>query len=131
VPSRAVWANWMNAAATFIAVFHYARARLLRQPQVWLKTDHTYPAVARPRVLTPAEVAPQTVRRETARSLPLHIVRRWNVLPVGVGAGQMTLATPLPPSETLEKELLRFTRLTARYQLVSPSNFERLTQELL
>jgi adsorption protein B len=131
VPIRAIWANWMNAAATIIAVFNYVRARLLRQPQAWLKTEHTYPAVTRPQVLTPVDVAPQTVRRETARSLPLHIVRRWNVLPVGVGAGQMTLATPQPPSETLEEDLRRFTRLTARYQLVSPSNFERLTLELL
>ncbi len=130
-PLRAIWANWLNASATLIALIRYARARLLRQPQVWLKTEHTYPELARQPLLSPTNLVPRSVRRETARSLPQHVVRRWEVLPIQVAAGQMTLATPVEPPEALEMELRRFTRLTVRYQPVSPENFEQLTRELL
>jgi adsorption protein B len=43
VPVRAVWANALNAAATFNAVGRYAIARAQKRPLKWLKTDHTYP----------------------------------------------------------------------------------------
>lgn len=43
VPVRAVYANALNAAATFNAVGRYAIARLRKRPLQWLKTDHTYP----------------------------------------------------------------------------------------
>src|SRR5580658_6563813 len=43
VPVRAVYANALNAAATFNAVARYAIARVRGRPLKWLKTDHTYP----------------------------------------------------------------------------------------
>jgi len=43
VPVRAVYANALNAAATFNAVGRYAIARAQKRPLKWLKTDHTYP----------------------------------------------------------------------------------------
>ena len=43
VPVRAVYANALNAAATFNAVARYAIARLRHRPLKWLKTDHAYP----------------------------------------------------------------------------------------
>jgi adsorption protein B len=43
VPVRAVYANALNAAATFNAVARYAVARVRKRPLKWLKTDHTYP----------------------------------------------------------------------------------------
>jgi adsorption protein B len=43
VPVRAVYANALNAAATFNAVARYATARLQHRPLKWLKTDHAYP----------------------------------------------------------------------------------------
>ncbi len=43
VPVRAVYANALNAAATFNAVGRYALARARKRPLKWLKTDHTYP----------------------------------------------------------------------------------------
>lgn len=44
-PFRVVWANWMNAVATSLAILRYTRTRLARQPHVWLKTDHVYPVL--------------------------------------------------------------------------------------
>jgi adsorption protein B len=44
VPARAIWANVLNCVSTVVALWRYSRARLLGQPLVWLKTDHTYPS---------------------------------------------------------------------------------------
>jgi adsorption protein B len=46
VPLRAVYANALNAAATFHAVARYATARALGRPLKWLKTDHAFPSRA-------------------------------------------------------------------------------------
>jgi adsorption protein B len=43
VPVRAVYANALNATATFNALGRYAIARLRKRPLKWLKTEHTYP----------------------------------------------------------------------------------------
>jgi len=43
VPARAVYANALNAVATFNAVGRYAIARARKRPLKWLKTDHAYP----------------------------------------------------------------------------------------
>ena len=42
-PVRMPWANLVNTLATVSAVSRYARARLRREPLVWLKTEHVYP----------------------------------------------------------------------------------------
>jgi adsorption protein B len=133
-PLRVIWANWMNAIATSVAILRYARTRLLRQPQVWLKTEHTYPALGALGRL-PAHalqaVDPAAVRRQTARALPQHVVRGWKVLPFKVAEGRMFLATPAAPPEALKQELRRYTRLEVRFQLVSHANFEQLLSQLL
>ena len=43
VPLRAVYANALNATATFNALGRYAIARARKRPLKWLKTDHAYP----------------------------------------------------------------------------------------
>ncbi len=42
-PVRAVYANALNAAATFNAVARYAAAKARGRPLKWLKTEHAYP----------------------------------------------------------------------------------------
>jgi adsorption protein B len=44
VPVRIVCANYINAAATFSALWRYGRARWRGLPLVWLKTEHAYPS---------------------------------------------------------------------------------------
>ncbi|MGA3025542.1 MAG: glycosyl transferase family protein [Bryobacteraceae bacterium] len=43
-PLRTVCGNYINAAATFSALWRYGRARLRGEPLVWLKTEHAYPS---------------------------------------------------------------------------------------
>jgi adsorption protein B len=131
VPLRTAWANWMNAIATMTAVCGYFRKRLLRQPQVWLKTAHTYPSLARPLALPLAAIDAGQVRCGAARALPLQFSKRWRVLPFKVAEGSLFLATPVPPSEDLRESLKRFTRLEVRYQLVSKENYMSLAREVL
>jgi adsorption protein B len=44
VPLRAVYANFLNTAATFRAVGEYTLARVRHRPLRWLKTEHAYPS---------------------------------------------------------------------------------------
>ena len=46
VPLRAIYANALNAAATFSALRRYGWAKVRRQPLRWLKTEHAYPTRA-------------------------------------------------------------------------------------
>ncbi len=131
VPFRAIWANWINAISTMLAILRYTRARLSRQSHVWLKTEHTYPVLAAPLALPFGEVDPHSVPRPAARALPCHFAERWHVMPFRIAEGRMFLATPEEPPEKLRQELKRFTSLELRFQLVSPENFERLTATFL
>jgi adsorption protein B len=131
VPLRAAWANAINAIATLAALYGYFRRRLLREPQVWLKTAHTYPALAGvPPLAAPALEAVE-VRPELARALPLQFVRRWKVLPVRIAGGALYMATPRAPASGLMRELKRLTRLRAQFELVSDQNYSRLVRALL
>jgi adsorption protein B len=71
------------------------------------------------------------VRRHVARSLPAHVIREWNVVPVKIESGSLHLASPDLPTEELHEVLRRFTRLEIRVQLITPTNFRRLANELL
>lgn len=44
VPARCICANYINATASILALFHFCQARLRRRPLVWLKTEHAYPS---------------------------------------------------------------------------------------
>jgi len=46
VPLRAVYGNWLNTASAVQASARYLRARLRREPLVWVKTEHAYPSRA-------------------------------------------------------------------------------------
>jgi bacteriophage N4 adsorption protein B len=43
VPVRAILGNWLNCAATIVALKRYCSAKLHGQPLVWVKTEHAYP----------------------------------------------------------------------------------------
>jgi len=187
-PLRIFWANWINAAATLVALVRYARAGLHRRPLAWDKTEHRYPqkatlAEVRPRLgellvrwgwmeqgeleqvlaAKPEQVRlgeylvglrrlsewqvyralsvqqnlplerlhPREVPRRVARALPAAVVRRWKVLPFKVAHGNLFVASPELPSEEVEEELRRFTRLEIRFHLVAPSDFAELERALI
>jgi len=46
VPVRAIYANYINFRATMGAIWRFLHSRVSGKPLVWLKTDHSYPALA-------------------------------------------------------------------------------------
>ena len=188
VPVRIVWANYINGCATLLALFRFARARMRRQPLVWLKTEHAYPSrtalfqhkrkigeiliglgfldeaevewalAERPQGMRIGEYLVMTgkiseedlydalslqqsvpvgklraaeISQRTARSLPKQVIQGRKVLPYRIAEGNMFLASPEIPTDELSETLRGFTRMTPRYQLVTPANFEELTRALL
>jgi adsorption protein B len=45
VPARTLACNWLNGAATLLAILQFARATLRGMPLAWIKTDHSYPSL--------------------------------------------------------------------------------------
>jgi adsorption protein B len=188
VPIRVVYGNWINSVATFRAISAYLRARILRQPLVWLKTEHAYPsrtallehkrrlgeilagsgyvvesdleralaaqpagtrlgeylvqlgkitdeelyeALSLQQSLPAGRVEPCVVNASVARSLPRQVIRDWHVLPFRIFAGSMFLASPEIPTDEMSRILRGFTRLSLRFHLVTPRNFDELTGALL
>jgi adsorption protein B len=46
VPARALVANFINTVAVTAALLNFTRARIRREPLVWVKTEHAYPGRA-------------------------------------------------------------------------------------
>lgn len=96
-----------------------------------LSEKQVYKALSSQQGLPLEELHPALVPPAVARLLPVNLVRRWKVLPFRVAHGNLFLASPEPPDESLEHELRRFTRLEIRFHLVTPSDFERLRRTLI
>ena len=63
-----------------------------------------------------------------ARALPRRVVRDWKVLPFRIASGSLFLASPEVPTDELSQVLRGFTRLSLRFHLVTPRNFEELAR---
>ncbi len=97
----------------------------------WLSEEQLYGALSVAARLPLARVEPWRVRRHVARAFPQHIVDRWRVLPFRVAGGYLWVASAAAPEAELREQIEKLTRLPVRFQLVTPSNFEMLRQELL
>ena len=96
-----------------------------------LTEDELYEALSLQHSLPVGRIEPWSISRNAARSLPRHLVKSWRVLPFRIAAGNLFLASPEVPSDDLSRTLRGFTRLTLRFHLVTPGNFEELTRQLL
>jgi adsorption protein B len=74
---------------------------------------------------------PDALARNATRALPLSVARRWKVLPFRVAQGALFLAGPELPSDEMTQDLRRFSRLSLRYHLVTPTEFDRLARAYL
>ncbi len=97
----------------------------------FLSEEDLYEALSLQLGLALGKIDPAQVRLDVARSLPAHVVREWNVLPVRIEAGSLHLASPDLPTEELREALRRFTRLEIKVEVVTPTNFRRLCEALL
>ena len=74
---------------------------------------------------------PDVVSQPVTRSFPAEVSRRWQVLPFKVVAGSLYVAGPEPPTDEMNEELRGFSSMEIRFQLVTPTDFEKLKQEYL
>lgn len=187
-PLRAVYGNWINAAATGKAFKQYLRARIHHEPLVWVKTEHAYPsrsalvehkrklgeilvgtgyaeesdvrlaleslplgmrlgehlvelgvitedelyeALSLQQSLPSGRLEPWIINRNVAHALPRRVIRDWQVLPFRIASGSLFLASPEIPTDDLTRALQSFTRLSLRFHLVTPGNFDELAGSLL
>jgi adsorption protein B len=96
-----------------------------------LTEEDLYEALSMQLGLPAGIVKPHDVPRRVARTLPVRFAQQWQVLPVRITSGNLLLASPELPTEELENELRKFTRLEIRFQLVTPTNFRVLSEQLL
>jgi hypothetical protein len=72
-----------------------------------------------------------SVRTRVARSLPGSVARRHLLIPFHVENGRLHVAGPEFPSDDTLRQLRGYTRLKIEFHYVTPSNFDRLSRELL
>ena len=100
------------------------RMGLLSEPEL-------YEALSLQQSLPLGLPGPDALARPATRALPVAVARRWKVLPFRVAQGELFLAGPELPSEEMTRDLRRFSRLSIRYHLVTPSEFERMARAYL
>lgn len=96
-----------------------------------LSEEHLYEALSLQQSVPSGHLEPREIGANIARSLPRHVVRDWKVLPYRIASGSIFLASPEVPTDEMTRALRSFTRLSLRFFLVTPANFELLTQALL
>jgi bacteriophage N4 adsorption protein B len=93
--------------------------------------DELYEALSLQQSLPSGRLEPWIISSNVARALPRRVVRDWRVLPFRISSGNMFLASPEIPTDDLTRILRGFTRLSLRFHLVTPQNFEELAESLL
>ncbi len=90
-----------------------------------------YAALSRQQDLPLVDLHADNVHRTIARSLPAAVIRRWKVLPFRVASGNLYVASPEIPSDDMERDLRRYTRLEIRFHLIPPADYDRLERAVL
>lgn len=96
-----------------------------------ISEEDLYEALSLQHGLPSGRLEPWIINSNVARALPRRVVRDWRVLPFRVSSGNMFLASPEIPTDDLTRILRGFTRLTLRFHLVTPRNFDELAENLL
>ena len=96
-----------------------------------ISEDELYEALSLQQSLPSGRLEPWVISSHVARALPRRVVRDWRVLPFRISSGNMFLASPEIPTDDLTRVLRGFTRLSLRFHLVTPQNFEELAESLL
>jgi len=65
------------------------------------------------------------------RTLPAWVAKKWKVLPFRVAEGELFLAGPEVPTDSMTRDLHRFSRLGLRFHLVTPAEYELLARTYL
>ena len=96
-----------------------------------LEIEALYRALSFQQGLPLAQIEPETVPWPVAHALPEHAIRQWQVLPFRITERNLFVASPEAPGPETAKALRTFTSFEIRFHLVTPAEFERLSNALL
>jgi len=96
-----------------------------------LSDEAVYEALSFQQGLPRARIEPKDVSPQVAHALPERAARDWKVLPFQVSEGSLFLAGPEIPSMEMNRALQGFTGLELKFHLVTPAEFEALSEALL
>ena len=96
-----------------------------------LEMPELYQALSLQQGLPLATVKPEAVPWPVAHALPEHCVRQWQVLPFRIAGQNLFVASPEAHGLDTSAALRAFTSLEIRFHLVTPAEFERLSEALL
>jgi adsorption protein B len=96
-----------------------------------LEERDLYEALSLQQGLPLARLEPDDVEEKSVRALPSAVARNWRVLPFRVAEGRLFVAGPDLPSPEMNAALRTFTTLEIRFHLVTPTDYNVLTQALL
>ncbi|MBV9772101.1 MAG: glycosyl transferase family protein [Bryobacterales bacterium] len=96
-----------------------------------ISEDELYEALSLQQCLPSGRLEPWVISSNIARALPRRVMRDCRVLPFRISSGSMFLASPEIPTDELSRILRGFTRLSLRFHLVTPQNFDELAERLL
>jgi adsorption protein B len=100
--------------------------------RVGLLTEHCVTGALSLQSGMPAEIVdPLQVPSRVARALPQRLQRERRLIAVKVESGQLHLASPTVPDDTVQEEIRKHTRLSPRFVLVTPNNYRQLCERLL
>jgi adsorption protein B len=103
---------------------HLVRRRVLSESEL-------YSALAAQQNLPFESLDATALTGEAFERLPLRWARRLEVIPVRVTHGRyLWVAGPELPDDGLAEQITRLTSLQARFQLITPTNYRRLRDEL-
>ena len=97
----------------------------------YLEEGGYYQALSLQRGVPHLNIDVDEITAQIARSLPAKIIREWQVLPFRVEYGSLVVASTYVPSAEAEQAVRRFTRLSVRFTLITPANYQKLVHALL
>ena len=126
VPLRAPWANCINAASTLRAIAVFLRAKALRRPLMWAKTQHVFPEEEAFTILDWIE--PSRIRPDLAGIIPSDMSAGVAWQAVDLEGEALVVAGPTnPPPHALRRLAMRVGR-EIRFQRVTWRNFNALRE---
>ena len=124
VPLRTPWANCINAASTVSGLAVFLRAKALRRPLLWAKTQHIYPEMEE--FAPPDWIAPERVQASLASIIPSDMSAGIAWQAVELQGSALIVAGPEdPPAHALRRLAMRVGR-EVRFQRVSWRNYHAL-----
>jgi adsorption protein B len=126
--------NWITAEQLEQALVSRPSGRRLGEHLMrlgLLTEEDLYAALSLQNSLPLGKPEPEVVSIPVTRALPAAVARRLHVLPFRIAAGELYVAGSELPGEEMQNDIRQFSSLEIRFQLVTPTEFQKLADQYL